>query len=369
VSRLRRRRQAVWSRAVCLLILCAAAAAAPLAAVAGVQRGSRLESPSLAEVARGPATLHDTLLSARTTRALTLRGSYWGGSFTARTGEPVTVYFSTSYPQDTAAAQKWADFLASLVHGSELSKLSAYLVTPREVASVCGEQALACYSRSDASLVAPGEDPDPEISAEAVITHEYGHHVAANRSNAPWPAVDWGTKRWASAQGVCADVRGRRVFPGAEISPGYRLNPGEGFAEAFRVLNERKLGVAEAPWRAVSRLFYPDSAALSALEQDVRDRWLAPTRTTRGASLTKKLRSRTFTLATPLDGRMRLKLSPPSGARVALDVYTTRPKRVAHLTGRKTLSVSRKVCGQRTLRVKVRRLSGRGTFQLVASIP
>jgi hypothetical protein len=56
-------------------------------------------------------------------------------------------------------------------------------------------EALGCYGGQ--TLVVVGESMDG-IAPSSIATHEYGHHVAANRSNAPWPAIDWGTKRWAS---------------------------------------------------------------------------------------------------------------------------------------------------------------------------
>jgi hypothetical protein len=79
------------------------------------------------------------------------------------------------------------------------------LATPDQTAHVCGGFAVACYdARGGGLLYAPGEDPSSDFSAEAVITHECGHHVAAHRSNAPWRALDWGPKRWASTMQVCA---------------------------------------------------------------------------------------------------------------------------------------------------------------------
>src|SRR5205814_3373682 len=102
--------------------------------------------------------------------------------------------------------QRWANFLASLVHGSELSTVTVLLSTPAQISSVCGSDALACYSPQGALLYAPGEDPGSDLSAEAVITHEYGHHVAANRLNSPWNALDWGPK-----PRLCRYAHGRRA--------------------------------------------------------------------------------------------------------------------------------------------------------------
>ena len=67
-----------------------------------------------------------------------------------------------------------------------------------------------CRARSSRRATLPSRD----LSAEAIIAHEYGHHVAANRSNAPWAALDWGTKRWATYIQVCGRARDGRALPG-----------------------------------------------------------------------------------------------------------------------------------------------------------
>src|SRR5205807_1318934 len=149
-----------------------------------------LARPSPAAISTGPQFIPDSTLTAPKARRVLAAASYWGGQYTTATGELVTVYVSDSYPQDPAIAQRWADFLDSLVHGSELSKVTAYLAPLAEVQSYCGAEALACYSPRDSLLVAPGDAPTSDVSAEAVVTHEYGHHVASHRSNAPWDDVD-----------------------------------------------------------------------------------------------------------------------------------------------------------------------------------
>jgi hypothetical protein len=67
-----------------------------------------------------------------------------------------------------------------------------------------------------------------------------------------WLALHWGPKRWASSMHVCAKTRANELVPGAEDPIEYRVNPGEGWAETYRVLNELRLGVAEAPWQIIS---------------------------------------------------------------------------------------------------------------------
>src|SRR5439155_25341781 len=67
---------------------------------------------------------------------------------------------------DSALGQRWANFLASLVHGSELSTVTVLLSTPAQISSVCGSDALACYSPQGALLYAPGEDPSSDLRSE-----------------------------------------------------------------------------------------------------------------------------------------------------------------------------------------------------------
>src|SRR5439155_15631056 len=95
------------------------------------------------------------------------------GQYRTAAGELVTIYASNSYPVDPALGQRWADLLGSLVHGSEISTVTVLLATPTQIARVCGADAVACYSPQGAVLYTPGEDPGTDLSAEAVITHEY----------------------------------------------------------------------------------------------------------------------------------------------------------------------------------------------------
>ena len=339
------------------------------AAAAQSAPARRLESPQLDEIARADGPIPDSLITAPKTQALALAPTgYWGGVYRASTGENVTVYASNAYPVDSALGQRWADFLASLVHGSELSKVTVMLSTPSEISRVCGQDALACYSARGALLYAPGEDPSSSLSAEAVITHEYGHHVAANRNNAPWDAVDWGPKRWDSSMQVCAATKQGRLSPGAEDPVRYEQNPGEGWAETYRLLNQRRLGLPDSPWEIVSQALYPTDAALAAAQLDVTSPWESDTATTRVGAVTRVSRTRSYTVATPLDGTLKLTLRTSAGLRVSVDLFAS-STRVAHVTGSGTLSRSTTVCGARTYRVRVTELKGRGSFQLAVSKP
>jgi hypothetical protein len=339
------------------------------AAAAQAAPAPRLKSPILAEIARASVPIPDTLISRPKTEALALAPSgYWGGVYRAATGESVTVYASNAYPVDSALGQRWADFLSSLVHGPELSTVNVMLSTPDEISRICGQDALACYSDRGSQLFAPGDDPSQSLSAEAVITHEYGHHVAANRDNAPWDALDWGPKRWDSAMQVCAATKQGRLAPGAEDPVRYQTNPGEGWAETYRLLNQRRLGLAESPWEIVSQSLYPTDAALSAASLDVTSPWSGNTTTTNPGAVTRTSRTRTYNVATPLDGTLKVTLRASAGLRVSVDLFAS-SKRVAHAAGRGTLARSTTVCGTRSYRVRVTELSGRGSFRLAVSKP
>lgn len=349
------------------MTVCAAAVVAALAAAAAAHSAESksahtLVSPRLDEIARADAPIVD-----RRVAITTVPNGFWGGQYRIASGESVTVYASNSYPMDPALGQRWADFLGSLVHGPELSTVTVLLATPAQISRACGPSAVACYDPRSESLYTPGEDPASDLSAEAVITHEYGHHVANNRSNPPWSAIDYGPKRWASSMQVCAKTAAGQLFPGAENGRQYQLNPGEGWAETYRVLNERKAGIPETPWDIVSQSLYPSAAALTAAEQDVVAPWARNATSTQRAALTAR-KTRTFTVATPLDGSLKVTLRHSAGLRLAVDVFAS-STRIAHAVTTGVVSRSVTVCGTRSYRVKVTDLRGRGSVSLAVAKP
>src|SRR5262249_43250975 len=141
-----------------------------------------------------------------------------------------------------------------------------------------------------------------------------------------------------------------------------------GWAETYRVLNERRLGLAETPWEIVSQSLYPTNAALAAAEQDVTSPWTDDTTTARTGSVTRVSKTRTYNVSTPLDGTLKVTLRSSAGLRVALDVFAS-STRVAHVTGRGSLTRTATVCGTRSYRVRVSDLAGRGAFQLTLAEP
>ena len=347
------------------LVFVAAAALLTCPAAAATRT---LKTPELSALALAGAPITDSALSTSGARRLAAAAS-WGGTYTTAAGEQVSITVSDGYPQDPAVPQRWANFLGSLVHGPEISTVRVYLAPLAEVQAYCGSQSLACYNPTNRLLVAPGDDPDVDLSAEAVVTHEYGHHVASSRNDAPWDAIDYGTKRWASYMQVCAKAQSGQYFPGAETDSRYQLNPGEGFAESYRVLNERKAGIAEAPWEIVSTSLYPDTTALALILQDVLQPWTRNTQSTLSTSLSRRARTRTLSVSTPLDGKFSVTVRAAKGERVTADLLTASGARVGHavVTGGGARVLSTTTCGSRSYSVKLTRTAGSGRARLVVS--
>jgi hypothetical protein len=291
---------------------------------------------------------------------------FWGGEYTTRSNERVTIYTSSSYGVDEAANQRWADFLAGLMHGSELSRVTVYFVTPPEANRLCSGGAdlvhdvLGCYGSG--TIVAPGEDT-PKVSAESVLTHEYGHHIAANRSNAPWRAVDWGAKRWATAMNICALSKAHVVFPGDE-SLLYRLNPGEGFAETYRGISQRKEGQHIGSWGVLDTTLYPGSDALHALPADVLNPWTGnQTKSFSGRFTAHGPSVRRFAFTSRLDGTFSASVTSHARVQIAILNWHT-----VVANGRKTAQTT--LCGGlRARTVQVTRTRGNGSFTLTVSLP
>lgn len=335
----------------------------PASAGARDQAATPLDPEALGQQA---SQFEDTIVrDSRRLRAATTRARY-GGTYTANTGERVTVYLSDNYPPDDSVNQSYANFLAGLLHGSELQSLTLYIAPGYEVSALCGVDAAACYEPSSQEIVVPGEDaPDGSYTAEDVTAHEYGHHLALNRRNDPWSAFDWGPKRWASYQGVCPSVRsGAMVVADPNF---YDRDPGEGFAEAYLVTNGGQWG------GIVSQdLFYPDSQAMEAIRQDALNPWQGSSASSFTGRLPRRKATRTASVSTPLDGNLRVKMDPPSGKDFDLYLLNESGKRVlakSTRSGSKAESISGTVCGEAGFVIAVRAFSGRGHFEVSISTP
>jgi len=345
----------------------AVALAVALAAPTGSGARPQLESPALS-AAPVAGFISRTPLLDSAPRHLSW-ASWSGGTYPTPDGERVTVYISTSYPEADTLARHWADFFAGLPHGKELSAAKVYIAPLPQVAEMCfTTEALGCYGGQ--TLVVVGESTDG-ITPSSIATHEYGHHVAANRSTAPWPAIDWGTKRWASQVGVCSRVRSGMAFPGDE-GMNYSLNPGEAFAESYRVLVETNGTAAGYDWPIIDPSFRPNPESLAALREDVLHPWVGPTTTTIRGKFLRQRRTWSTQVATLLDGDLRLRVTVPGGGADDVTLLSSDGRTVLATgswasSGGK--SVEYQVCGARSVRVRVTRGGAAARFTLQVQKP
>jgi hypothetical protein len=350
-------------RARVVAAVLALTAAAPSAGLTAAR--PRLEQPRGLAAASSPVVGVTTTIGATGVRLLA--SSDWDGGRFQTSGGSVTVYVSPAYAQEQGVAQQWADFFATLVHGPELGLLSAYFAPPDEVQSLCGgdgDSVLGCYANN--RLVAIGDTTDG-ITPESVAAHEYGHHVAANRVNSPWVALDWGPKRWATKERVCSRAADGTAFPGDE-SLMYGLNPGEAWAESFRVLNETRGGAPET-WPILDPSFMPDAAALQAVEQDVVNPWTAPATNVIRGRFTGGGRTWTRRISTPLDGAVTITLAGGSNGLQVLDTDGRSVLARGSWTSAGGQRAETTICGQRSLVVRVERGGRALSFGLRISQP
>lgn len=299
-------------------------------------------------------------------------------------GEQVEV--SSTYYSD-AEMQSVVNVLGGLVHGPEMDTLAVYLASPEELSGICGPGALACYAPAISEMIVSGVDAASHgVPRDYTIAHEYGHHIANNRDNAPWSALDSGAKRWATYERVCQGVRKGQLYPGDEDYH-YWDNPGEGFAESNAHLNFPGVYV---PW-GYSPLLRPTKASLAKLAADITSPWTAPSTVSWSGSLWPRRRNPAMRrFSTPLDGQVEINLNGPEGSNY--DIYVLGPKlRVAKrhkkrkqhhrkssvrrriidraVSSGSSEQVSMNLCGQEAIRVEVRRRSGTGPFTVSVTRP
>ena len=339
---------------------CTVAAALCVAAPASAARRA-LYAPSDAAMPARPfaAPLDDEVAPARAAATPRARASAVQTFYSSDGQGPIRVDLSSSYGQLTQQrVQPYVDFIASRIHGPELARLTLFIVTPQEVRQMCSEQALACYVPRLELMIVPGEQTPPsEVPVEYVITHEYGHHVAANRDNDPWQAVAYGPKGWATHEGICSGVAAKRYFPGDQ-GDNYVRNPGENWAEAYAQLQYR----GQFPWQYDPSLA-PDETAFGIVQADVVSPWdRSVADRLHGQRLSGSRRSQSFRVRTSLDGRVKVTLRGPRRADFDLQILKGRDVRAAsHRRGSQdTLQATD--CQVRGFTVRVVRRSGAGKF-------
>jgi hypothetical protein len=295
------------------------------------------------------ASLAPTLTNLRASTA-------FDGIYTTSTGENVHISVSDQLVPNEAENQSWAEFLASLPHGKELAGVQLYIAPRTEVRQLCGREALACYYGASQRIVFPAEDRLNPPTRHSILAHEYGHQIERNRLNTPWPGLVFGTKRWATYTRVCEGLREGRLSLNR-----YEISPSEMFAESYRMLVEQRLGLDPGPWDIIDPSLQPDDTALSLIEQDVADPWPGNT-----SIVVRGTKTRPVRVSTPLDGRLTMTLRGQGDSRWQLKLPGQSAKRAAP---RGSARSSLTVCGTRQITAQVRRLSGRGSFQLAISRP
>ena len=162
------------------------------------------------------------------------------------------------------------------------------------------------------------------------------------------------------------------AFPGRR-GERYALNPGEAFAEAYRVLAEQKAGATLSSWGIVDGSFYPDARGAErarpgrgeAVAGSVDDH------RARAASLAKGPRRRLLPVATPLDGQLTVELRLPRGRLDTLELLSPGGRVLARglWAGTSTRRLSYVVCGQRRLSLRVTRAGAPGRFAVTVTRP
>ncbi|MFL5821684.1 MAG: hypothetical protein ACJ76S_13465 [Solirubrobacteraceae bacterium] len=353
--------------AAALWLLLAAQVSPARAAAAPTAAGPAVAPLDASRLGRSPVAIRDREMSpAAANRALRPEPGSFDGRYPVGDGHTVRVILSAFFPPGPALPQSVAGFMGRLVHGAEMDRVTVFLAPREEIALACGAGALACYSQLDNLMLVPAATSSDGISREEIIAHEYGHAVANARSNFPFPAIAFGTKRWATYEHVC-----QRVFSGPRPkSPAasYRQAPGEAFADSYRILN----GGSPALW-AFDRRYFPNAIALRAIRLDVLRPWSQrPPFSLRGAfSPFRSGSTRRFRIVTPLDGLVRLTLTAPPGANYDLEMRMPRGRPPVTRSARpgRIERLASVICGSRVVFVTVRRASGSGRFRLSVSRP
>jgi hypothetical protein len=220
-------------------------------------------------------------------------------------------------------------------------------------------------------IISGNDDPAEDgASRQFVVAHEYGHHLANHRDNAPFdnPAVDWGPKNWASWAGVCVGVRQNRYFPGAEDPDHYLQNPGEAFAEAYA---HNRFPYDPISWYW-SDFPAPDASAYAAIQRDALDPWNgaeADTRKGRFKRKHKRPKRKTKAFSTPLDGDLKLTLKGPDRADLALKLLGPNGTELDHSDGVGSSEVvNYRICGERSVTAVVRKHGRRLTKFFVTGL-
>lgn len=363
-------RRPAWAVALAAATLCAGAAAAPSALA-----GSRIVQPLRPQPSTGAGAGAWFFRDGVTARPVATAAAAQGTALTLHYpvgGQTVEIALAPDFadiPQNRAAARSIVDFLGTRVHGSELGQLRVFIGTQAEVSLLCGGgvEVLGCYSAAQHRMFVPDrEPPGGPYTREYAMTHEYGHHIASLRSDAPWPALTYGAKYWASYEHVCARSEQHVLFPGDEGSH-YGANPGEAFADTYAHLHYPNVPFQYAPIMA------PTAGSVAAVRRDVLQPWRGARRSRLAGALSAATPIRSFTIRQSLDGTLSFGLHGPPGSNYDLELvnrgHVVRRTSVPGSRDRLTLLACRESAPTATFVLRVVRRRGAGPFSVAAAVP
>jgi hypothetical protein len=167
-------------------------------------------------------------------------------------------------------------------------------------------------------------------------------------------------------------VSRHEAFPG-DGGRNYSRNPGEAWAETYRLMDERKVGITTARWPIINQSFFPSEAALQAAERDVLQPWTARKTTTFRRTFGKKTKKVWWIpLQTALDGELNLAATVPRNGEYEVAIVGSNRRTIvkrAQWVGQRSKRTALLVCGQRSLFVRVTQSAGVGRVAVSVTSP
>jgi hypothetical protein len=217
-------------------------------------------------------------------------------------------------------------------------------------------------------MIVPGEETttgSSGVTTSYVVAHEYGHHIAAARSNLPFQAFSFGPKYWASYELVCDRAVKGLLAPGNEAQY-YASNPGEGWAETYA-----QLKYPDVAWQ-YNPIMKPDAGAFAAARKDVLTPWTQNANTVFKGTFGKHgSNAHRFSFELTLDGLLQARMVGPRSSNYNL-VMTSNGRtegRTFNAGSRDSFNFAA-ACRQAAsehVTITVKRVSGSGPFTLRVS--